>query len=104
MQKNFANLSFLDKVVLEYSNFNLEENVKAEINEDLKGLKESFDRYFSRGDQEEPKTWIANPFTFKLKKVGDEDKDKDHLIEIQAYQSMNLLYEFSLLETFWCSI
>ena len=46
MQKNFGNFSFLDKVILEDSNCNLEENVKAEISRFLEGLRESFDRYF----------------------------------------------------------
>ena len=32
--------------------------------------------------------------------MGDEDKDEKHLIEMQARQSMKLLYEFSLQDTF----
>ena len=36
--------------------------------------------------------------------MGDDEEDEKHLIEMQACQSMKLLYESSLLETFWCSI
>ena len=103
-QKNFANFLLLNKVIPEYSNLDLEENVKAEVSQHLKALRESFDGYFSLGDLEEPETWIVNPFAFKLEKMGDEDEGKEHLIEMQAFQSMKLLYVSSSLETFWCSV
>ena len=103
-QKNFASFSLLYKVVPESSNLDLEENVKAEVSQHLEALRESFDGYFSPGDLEEPETWIVNPFAFKLEKMGDEDEGKEHLIEMQASQSMKLLYESSSLETFWCSV
>ena len=103
-QKNFANFSLLDKVIPEYSNLDLEENLKAEVSQNLEALRESFDGYFYPGDLEEPETWIVNPFAFKLEKMGDEDEGKEHLIEMQASQSIKLLYESSSLETFWCSV
>ena len=74
----------------------------AEISQHLEGLRESFDGYFSTGDLKEPETWIVNPFAFNLEKMGDEDKDKEHLIEMQACKSIKLL--FDSLETFWCSV
>ena len=79
------------KLILENNNLDLEEYVKAEISQHLEGLRESFDGYFYIRDLEELHTWIVNPFAFKLEKIGDEDEDKDHLIEMQACQSIKLL-------------
>ena len=47
LPKNFAKFSFLDEVILEYSNLDLEENVIAEISQHLEWLRESVDEYFS---------------------------------------------------------
>ena len=82
----------------------LEENVKVEISQHLERPTNSFDGYFSPRDLEEPETWIVNPFGFKWEKMGDEDEDKKHLIEMQACQSIKLLYESGSLENFWCSV
>ena len=83
---------------------NLKLNIKEEIIQHLEGLKESFDGYFSPGDLEEWDTWIVNPFAFKLEKMEDADEDKENLIEIQECRATKLLYEFSSLETIWCSV
>ena len=42
MQKNFANFSLQGKIILEYGNLDLEKNVKAEICQNLSGLREPF--------------------------------------------------------------
>ena len=55
----------------------------------------------------ETETWIINPFAIKLEKMGDDNEDKDHLIEMQACQSMKLFYDFISLahsKIFWCSV
>ena len=61
-------------------------------------------RNFCLGNVEEQKTRIVNRFVFISENIGDEDKDKDHLIDTQARQSMKLLYDSSSLETFWCNV
>ena len=46
--EEFRDFFLLDKVVVKCNNLDSEENVKAEINQHLDRLRESFDRYFSQ--------------------------------------------------------
>ena len=65
-------------------------------------LQTSFEGYFNLGSLKD-ETWIQNPFLIDLNSMDDEDPNKDDLIDLRASKLLQIEFNATSLENFWCS-
>lgn len=98
---NLSNFPLLDEIIGE--NGIPIPTVIAHIIEHLEQLQNSFAGYFSVGELQIKKTWIRDPFLFRLEDMDDNEVVKECLIELRSNQRMRMEFQEKELHSFWAS-
>ena len=77
-------------------------SMRKEFCSHLDALQTSFEGYFNWGSLKD-EAWIRNPFLIDLNSIDDEDPNKDDFIDLRASKLLQIQFNASSLENFWCS-
>ena len=77
-------------------------SMRKEFCSHLDARQTSFEGYFNLGSSKD-EAWIRNPFLIDLNSIDDKDPNKDDLIDLRASKFLQIEFNATSLENFWCS-
>ena len=102
---NYANFRLLEDLILKDETRKESDifiSMRKEFCSHLDTLQTSFESYFNLGSLKD-EAWIRNPFLIELNGIDDKDPNKDDLIDLRASKLLQIEYNATCLENFWCS-
>ena len=101
---NYANFSLLEDYILKdetRKESDIFVSMRKEFCSYLDAQQTSFEGYFNLGSLKD-EAWIQNPFLIDLSSIDDEDPKKDDLIDLRASKLLQIEFNATSLENFWC--
>ena len=102
---NYANFPLLEDLILKDETRKQRDifmSVRKEFCLHLDTRQTSFESYFNLGSLKD-EAWIRNPFLIDLNSIDDKDPNKDDLIDLRASKLLQIEFNATCLENFWCS-
>ena len=102
---NYSNFPWLEDLILKdetRKESNIFISMRKEFCSHLDTLQTSFEGYFNL-DSLKDEAWIRNLFLINLNSIDDEDPNKDDLIDLRASKLLQIEFNATPLENFWCS-
>ena len=102
---NYANFPSLEDYILKdetRKESDIFVSMRKEFCSHLDALQTSFEGYFNLGSLKD-EAWIRNPFLIDLNSINDEYLNKDDFFDLKASKLLQIEFNATFLENFWCS-
>ena len=101
---NYANFPSLEDYILKDETRKESDiflSMRKEFCSHLDALQTSFEGYFNLGSLKD-EAWIRNRFLIDLNSIDDKDPNKDDFIDLRSSKLLQIEFNVTFLENFWC--